>query len=212
MAKSEEVMCEVLLPMFAWAGPTVLRKNIELVDQTMGQLSETRWKQLHAATQAVVAGQHREKPEDGIKPEDVSTPLNERTIVALCQRAKPERSLNWFKEHLSEYNGYDPCVLEFCAGAALGVAIAEPDTWKNWLPIISRCYLHGSSRDGFIGWRFARAMREQVMPIAIAEMIVENAQMYPIELVGFAEEMCTQSVAAKVKPVGLIAKDQKWFG
>ncbi len=211
-AGTEEAICQVLLPMFAWAGPSVLRKNVELADQMLRRLSVSKWTQLFKGIQSVVIGRHREPQEDGLTPADVPSSLSEKTIVALCQRTKPERSLYWFKEYLSGYVGDDPCVLDFCAGAALGVAVAEPDTWKRWLPVISRCYLNGSSKDPFIGWRFTRAMRDQIIPEAIAKSIVDNGTNYPIELVSLAEEVCTQAVAAAVKPVGVVARERKWFG
>ncbi len=49
------------------------------------------------------------------------------------------------------------------------------------------------------------------MPIEVARDIVSRCDLYPSELVAWAEETCRQAVAAKVEPVGEVAIKNGWF-
>jgi hypothetical protein len=197
-----------LLVFWSWAGPTVLERLIALADEKVRILNSDWWLKLSEAIQFTRFGFGRGIDLD---LEAFSGTLSERSVVAISSRIK-DQGWEWlFHKHLSTYNGEDPSVLEFCQRIALRAAQRNPQTWRNWLPIISKSYVRGAISDRYFGYRFAQAVHSEPLPTEIAQEIVEHCNAYPAELFGLAERTCRLRVAEQITPVGRIAKDNGWF-
>jgi hypothetical protein len=197
-----------LLVFWTWAGPTVLERLIALADEKIRILSSDWWLKVSEAIQSTRFGFGRVIDLD---LETFSGTLSERSVVAISSRVKRHVSEWLFHKDLSTYDGEDPSVLEFCQRIALRAAQRDPQTWRNWLPIISKSYVRGAISDRYFGYRFAQAVRSEPLPIEIAQEIVEHCNAYPAELFGLAERTCRLRVAEQIIPVGRIAKDNGWF-
>ena len=197
-----------LLVFWTWAGPTVLEKLSLLADEKLRALSSDWWAKLSEVIQVTRFGISRDIEVDlNALPEIFS----ERSVVALSTRIGDRLSDGLYDKYLRTYGGEDHSVLEFCQRIALRRAQRNPQTWRNWLPIISHSYAKGVVSDRYFGYRLAQAVHSQLLPIEIAKDIVEHCDTYPAELVGWAERTYRQRVAEQIIPVGRVAKDDGWF-
>ena len=49
------------------------------------------------------------------------------------------------------------------------------------------------------------------MDLATAENIIQNCDIYPLDLVAIAEQVCRSEVAKRTEPVGEVAARDQWF-
>jgi hypothetical protein len=197
-----------LLVFWTWAGATVLERLIALADEKLRNLNSDWWLRLSEAIQLTRFGFGRDMDLDF---EAFPGTLSERSVVAISSRVGDQVSESLFHKYLSTYDGEDLAVLEFCQRLALRAAQRNPQAWRNWLPIISKSYVKGAISDRYFGYRFAQAIHSELLPIEIAQEIVEHCNAYPAELFERAERTCRQRVAEQITPVGRIAKDNGWF-
>ncbi len=199
-----------LLVLLTWAGPTVLIKNVRLIDDKIQAIDSASWLRLNEALQLnyLVAPERREISIDLSALPPTTSP---RTLVSLARRLSDADAGDLFRRRLSEYTDNDLVVLEFCQRCALQAALENPRSWEKWLPIIARTYSKGVVADRYLGHRLVHAIRTQPLPRATAEAIVQESDAYPVELVAMAERACRQYVAEEVIPVGIVAEKQKWF-
>ena len=78
--------------------------------------------------------------------------------------------------------------------------------------MVARTYGKGVAVDGFMVYKFYRAVRSEALPEEVAREIVEQCDCYPAELVAWAERACRRKLAKGVVPVSTIAKREGWFG
>lgn len=200
-----------LLVLLTWAGPTVLEKLSPFIDERLHSLEGSWWVRLSGALRWAGGGIGHERKGIKIALESLPAQISERTVVALSFRLNSSLSHSLFINRLRDYAGDDYAALEFCQLSALRAAQGDPSTWREWLPVISKSYAKGVVTDVYVGYRFARAVRDQELPMDIAKEIVRSCGRYPVDLVAWAEIACRQAVAAQVRPVGEIAESQKWF-
>jgi NACHT domain-containing protein len=206
----EEDVQFALLVLITWAGPTVLNKHADLLDEKLRSLSTERWLILNEALQNGSYRLDSERRDISLAWSD-SQALSERTIVALGTRVSEGDRTAWFRARLRNYSGNDQAVLEFCQRSALIAALEDPMSWEQWLPVMAGSYGKGITSDRYYGHKFARAIQSQSLPQGTAEHIMTNCESYPAELVEFAEHACRTRVAEQVVPVGLVAEQQSWF-
>jgi hypothetical protein len=200
-----------LLLFWTWAGPTVLERLTALADEKVRTLTVDWWLKLNEGIQLTKSTLAQEKREVELNLTLLPKGLTERTVVAISSRISDAASEDLLHKYLDNYEGEDLAVLQLCQGVALRTAQQNPQTWRNWLPVIAQSYAKGAVSDQYFGYRFARAVHSEVLPIEIAEEIVEHCDRYPAELVGWAERTCRQRLAELITPVGRIAKDSGWF-
>lgn len=208
---SQEEVAFTLMILLTWAGPTVLTKQIHLIDEKLSSLDTNHWSKLNEAIQFGGYGFGPEKRNIEIDVNSICAKASERMIVALSSRVRESVSDRIFQNYLADYEGSDQAVLEFCQQSALRSALQKPDTWRKWLPVISRSYAKGVIADRYLGYRLVHAIRTQELPIETAEEITTHCECYPTELVALAEQTCRQRVAEQVIPVGRVAEANSWF-
>ncbi len=200
-----------LLVFFTWSGPKILFNLSELVDRQLRSLDSFWWLKLGEAIQFAAFDPFPAKRVSKVDLSALPEGLSGRALVAYSSRLSEVLADQLFDRYLENYDGDDPLILTFCQKSALLAAKRKPETWQRWLSIISRSYAKGVVGDRYFGYRFTRAVRAQDLPEEIAEGIVEHCDTYPTELVAWAEQVCRQSVAEKVAPVGVVAEQQQWF-
>ena len=208
-SKSELEEMYVMLMLLAWGGESVLTKLCGEIDNRLQTMPSDKWRKLYEALQLHVnIGEYDQRKKVLL---DLSliprTKLSERTIVSLGLRAKPAFVETLYDQYLSEYNGDDPVVLKYCQRVILKRAKTDPTAWKQVLSIISRSYTKGAVSDRFYGYRFVQQVGK--LPLNYARKIVEQADMYPSELVSLAESVCRRSLT--IEAVGKVAQREEWF-
>jgi hypothetical protein len=197
-----------LLVFWTWAGPSTVEKLAAIADEKIQSLNSDWWFRLSEALQLGRMGPSRDI---GIDLHTLPGELSERSVVAISSRIGDQNSEKLFHKYLAKYSGEDLSILEFCQRVALRAAQGNPESWENWLQIISLSYRRGAISDRYFGYRLHRAIHTERLPIEIAKKIIEQCDSYPAELVGWAERTCRQQVAEQIIPVGRIAKDNRWF-
>jgi hypothetical protein len=200
-----------LLVLLTWAGASVLQKHAAFIDDHLRSLEPDVWERLSYALQQAGYALGQERRDVSLDVSALPPTLSERAVVTLASRVSIHVSDHLFQKYLHEYGGNDVTVLAFCQSMALRAAEKDSETWRSWLPIISRSYEKGAVSDRYFGYRFARAARGADMPEAIAEEIVQHCETYPTELVAWAELTCRQKVAERIIPVGTVAVTERWF-
>jgi hypothetical protein len=197
-----------LLLCLTWGGPTVLAKLLPVLAERLGCLSEENWRRLQRALYFPRVGHSTDITLD---LQAIPEHHAERLIVAMEARLTKATAQEAFAELLADYSGNDKPTLEFCWRMAVHYAMREPNTWERWLPIIKASYQSGAISDLYLPYRYTRAVEPGVIPTSVAEEIVAEANRYPTDLVGFAEQICRERVAESVVPVGEVAERDKWF-
>jgi len=210
-APNQEKLTFALLILFTWAGPAVIEKHFQLLDEKLNSLNSTWWLKLTKAVRNISVGYEIGRRDLSINPRSIPTTASAKIIVILSHRLGHASSDKLFHRQLESYRGDDLAILEFCQGSAFRAAIKDPTTWHNWLPIISGAYMKGAISDRHFGYHLTRAIRTQKLPLKIAEEIIINCEKYPTELVALAEQVCRQELASTITPVGQIASQQSWF-
>lgn len=209
-AQTLEQTMFALLILLSWCGPTVVNKIYGLIDQKLNELDANSWLKLIEGLQLRVWDS--DKKELSLGDISMPGPVSDRGMVAMGCRLSDGAFDSLFLERLKAYVGEDPAVLELCQRAALRVALEDPQAWQGWLSVIARSYFKGIISERHFGYRLAHAIREgSTMPMGIAESIVQDAGLYPTELVALAEQTCRIRVAEQVTPVGSVAVTQGWF-
>ena len=198
-----------LLVLLTWGGGSVFIKLSPLIDEKLVSLDVEWWHKLDDALRAYVVRTNRRRI--AVDLAGIRESISERLIVGLAARVGDKTLLQTFKARLMGYEGDDRPMLSLCHRIALRSTNSSRDTWRDWLPIISRAYAEGIALEPFMSYRFYRAVRSELPPYSIAREIVEQCRRYPAELVGWAEVSCRRRVAEKVVPVGRIAETQGWF-
>ena len=198
-----------LLVLLTWAGPTVFTKLVKLIDKKLVSLDVEWWHRLYAGLHAYDLRVSRRRTVRDLA--QVPQSISGRLMVALATRVGDEPVAQTFQARLMDYDGDDPPTLELCQRIALMNAQDSPDACLDWLPVISRTYAKGIAARPFLAYRYYRAVSSKLPPIQVAEQIIEQCNLYPAELVSWAERACRQRVAERIVPVGTIAETQGWF-
>ena len=212
LAEDLQDSCLLLLVLLNWGGPTVLEKLSVPIGARLEQLGASEWGRLWHALRLSGGWLSDVRRPIALDKDVICAASSKRLIVALSNRVSEKNSHHLFQVGLRDYSGDDRLVLELCQSMAIASAIANPETWQEWLPIVSKSYSVGIVSDRYFGYQLARAARSAMIPEDIARSIVSNCRSYPTELVAAAEQCCRQRVAESIVPVGDLARKQAWFG
>jgi len=203
----------VSLVFLVWASPNTILSLSEVVDPVFCQLPMEKWQHVINSMKEIVPSV-RKHTHDGLFSLDIiGLPgnLSERTLSVIGMRAKREHAENLYLKYLSDYQGSDPTILEFCQETALNLAKTNPNYWQRTLEIISRSYAKGIVFDANITRISDLDTDSYSIPEEIAKEITGKPQNYPRQLVALAETKCREIVASKIVPVGEIAQRDEWF-
>ena len=203
-----------LLMLLTWAGPSVFHKHSALINEKILLLDDEWWMKLsHALRFRILYSANTERRPLNLDLGSFGKNISPKFVVSISIRVDEKTQTDLYHAYLENYNGNDDEVLKFCQQIALYSTNQNPKTWERWLPVISRSYVKGviSDLDPYFSYRFTRTLRSQELPREIAEKIIQNCDRYPIDLVGWAENVLRTHISEQITPVGTVAEDKKWF-
>ncbi len=84
--------------------------------------------------------------------------------------------------------------------------------WDQNVTVIQRAFAKGVVAEPYFNYDFARTYpHSQLMPLATAVQVAENASRHPTFLVATAEARCREEAAKRVRTVAKIAEEEGWF-
>ena len=203
-----------LLVLLTWAGPSVFQKHSALINEKILLLDDEWWMKLNYTLRfQILYADNREHRPLSLDIKSFDKDISPKFVVAVSIRADEKTQIALYDTFLQDYNEDDEEILKFCQQIAFYSARQNPETWEKWLPVISRSYIKGviSDVDPYFSYRFTRTLRSQKLPREIAEQIIRNCDLYPIDLVGWAEDILRTHISEQITPVGTIAETRRWF-
>lgn len=203
----------VSMMLITWANADTIINNLPLLNSKLETLSDENWKLWHTY---VTSGLELTMHQTGGRTIDLDVSrlnfaLHDRTVAALGIRVSEKSKAGLYMKFLANYTGNDSKVLEFCQSVALAKLIHEPANWKTILEVVGRTYSLGSLAEHYDLQKFERRNQRSPLPTEVAKVIAREPHLYPSALVALAETMCKEVVAATIKPVAEIARQEKWF-
>ena len=200
----------LLLLIFSWAGPTVLLRLKDEIEDRLSELEVEWWQKMFSALQNRVGLFDRLRAIN-LGGDELGEAVSERMVVALSQRAGERTRRILYQKYLRQYEGDDTAIMEYCQELAFDAAVGgEVDEWRKWLPGISRRSQIGIASFGLRRpWAFVD--HRKPLPLSVAEEILSQSEKYPIALIARAEQVCRANVSKKVVPVGRVAEKRNWF-
>lgn len=193
----------------SWATIATKVKLLEDMEGALDKLSSTEWKLLSNA----IGGLNlyaRSRPSRSIKVDQLPNNLSPRVVAALGFHFVGEQAIELFTTYLSNYEGDDEAVLEFCERVTLQLARRKPQMWNVALRYIEKRYPLDESDRNYL--RYVRQDRTRFsFPLEVAKHLAQNPGKYPRDLVYYAEERCQYEIMNKLEPVGDIADREGWF-
>ena len=93
--------------------------------------------------------------------------------------------------------------------SAFDLLQSDRHKWREYLQIIRTIYNRGIYPK-ILNKEFTQR-RFNIFTINIAKAISSNPNDYPVNMLSIAEEKCRSIISSKIIPIGIIAKDSKWF-
>jgi hypothetical protein len=201
----------VTLLFATWAGPNLLLKKVDFLDENIKMLDSGDWSLFgNALSESIELVHPLSDREIGFDVSELPSHLCERTIATLGMRATSRTSSALLDRFLAKYTGADHIVSEFVQRVAMRRALSDPRYWQDNIGLITRTYANGVVSDRYSPYRFARAAQNR-LPLDLARQILERAEQFPNDLVNVAEAHWRMHVAESIVPVGDIAERDKWF-
>jgi hypothetical protein len=205
-ASRDTAVFEVLTPLFAWAGPSVLRELMPRLQKVLPTLSSMDYGQLVEVVRTVRT-MSQDRPLS-IRSMGLPKRMHPRLVVLLAERCTETDAVGLYQERLARYRGEDSTVLAFSARMAMN-NLKEPEDWAEVIAIHRRCYERGVLP--YLHVRSGREGRVPPMPLEVAKTIAKSPQAYPTEFSAAAEVILRERAAATVQPVAQVADSERWF-
>lgn len=199
----------VALVFHSWASIGTKVKLLDNIQDALDKLSSAEWKLLSGALKAPNLYM-RSRQSRSIQIDELPENLSPRVVAALGFNFAGEQAAELFTTYLSDYDGEDEAVLDFCERSILHLARRDPQMWKPALRYIEKRYAVSETSDSY--WRYIRRENgDSPLPLEVAKYLAQNPGKYPRDLVYYAEELCEYEIVNKLKPVGDIAEREGWF-
>jgi hypothetical protein len=205
--KMDRVLVSLVFQSWATIGTKV--KLLENMQDALDRLSSAEWKLLSEAVKGLNL-YRRGRPSRSIIISDLPENLSPRTVAALGFHFIGEQATDLFTTYLSDYDGDDEVVLDFCERVTLDLTRKDPQMWDTALRYIEKRYAKGEIDGSYL--RYMRANRPvTAFPLEVARHLAQNPGKYPRDLVYYAEDRCQYEIMNKLTPVGDIAEREGWF-
>jgi len=211
-AASENDIHLLLLVALTWAKASTLVANIELLDLMLTNLGDEQWQRLFFAARRC-ASLARVQEERGEDLDTVQLPecLSLRFAAVLTEKLGPAASHPLYERYIKSQRTEDPVILEFVQREALDIENFGTESWTPNLELVQRCYDLGEVSEPFAFHRQRNIREPGLMPLDIAQTVLDAPDHFPSFLVVLSEERCRQDVSSKATAVGAIAEREGWF-
>ena len=201
----------ILLILLTWTNQATVLGLIDKIEESILRLTKDEWLLLYDSITSGIILTRNQTYTQQFTPSDFPESVSDRFAILMSARTGEEGDEIIFSRYLSNYNGSDPKVLQFCQEQATSLALSHKSNWNEIMNIISRSYMKGIVAEPYSIHRFTRSKEKISLPTEAAEQIASHPDHYPSFLVALAESICKSAVASRVIPVGQVAKDEKWF-
>ena len=187
-----------------WASSTTLLANIDLIGSLLDSLTQQEWITLISSLRNCTPTSHGYGTSGLIAFNRDTLPptLSLRAATAFALRAKQQQAKYIYKKYLSDYDGVDPIILEFCQREALDLENITSASWSPNLELIARSYSEGATFDTYAFQQIVRRSNIDKLPLEVAEQIVSHADHYPGHLVplhGRIDRLRTEHATRQLK-------------
>jgi hypothetical protein len=126
-------------------------------------------------------------------------------MIGLKDRLNYGRAV--FLDNLMASNDRHPVVAEFRQSQAFEAALSGALDWGTALSIIRSTYADSAA------YQVSRILggRRDTFPEVVVQQILANAKDYPVQLWELAEGAASARVRKAIRPVGTIARKDRWF-
>jgi len=203
---SPESATLALLVLLTWGGNSPLVKLSNEINVIVESLPQPAWNRLLVLVRIslnlpLYNGSGLELP-----PKNAGA----RLLSIWCRRTDLAKRVRVFRDRLLDYDGNDPTVLSFCQSTALEALDLKAVEWTDVLEIFSRSYLLGVASGEPRRNNIVSRLKSD-LPLEIAKKICSDPDVYPSFLISWAEEAFGKHVTERIVPVGITAKNDRWF-
>jgi hypothetical protein len=206
LADSAQKIELALVNLVSWGTTRTLMQLLEELSELLSHVSNRQFRRF-----LDIAGRHA-SDKASIKQTEFSRELRKaspRALALVARRANKSDADIVFENSLRNYRGTEGAISSLVADIAMRKAFANPDEWKDVLPIIKRLYQGDGVPEAALS---APASERRDLPIPIALDIVRDPENYPLRLIGIADASLTKMFGSMTKPIGQIARAEGWFG
>ena len=197
------------LAFWAWAPVSTAFGISETLAEALERLPACEWQTLlNFASLFINRGPLAPAREDAVSALPVHLPSNRLALlVGLKDQVTYGRAV--FLEHL--FNGADGGrnAAEFRQGRAYEAAMAGALDWRAALSVIRSTYSEGASSS--IARMSAALLRRTALPDSVVQQVLAAPREYPVHLWDAAEAVASAQLRKRIRPVGTIAKNDRWF-
>ena len=200
-----------LLIFFTWATPRTICQLLKLLSTKIDLLPQDRYLKLANSISKTsrlsgLTKTEQKNIEDGIRKNNVSFKL----IYLLSSRLKRENKGKFIYNLITDYSSIPQDALNLKL-EYLSRKFLDNPVDDEVLSEIKGCYskLEDISPIDYILRRGTNNIDK--LPQVTSQFILNDSKSYPREIVAVAEMSCRKEADKKLKPVGEIAKDDKWF-
>lgn len=195
---------------FTWAGPTSLAANTSLADSALSEGNHAQYASIIRCIRSVRTQWPNSSRPIFIDPRALPKQLAPRTVAVLCQRVTGSVRKKLTTRYLSAYEGQDVHIWRLRLDNTIARLRSNSSTWATYLELARQCYeATGTGITLTTAW--TRDIVQESMPARTAHEVIDNAGSYPWDIVLAAEARCTHEAAGRARPVGHVARQERWF-
>ncbi len=197
-----------LICVLVWGSPRTIIQVGDLISELVDALPPLEWSELFGSIERVLSFDPERRARIDSKLLRSMNRLSPRVLAVLITRSGHLSAEQILDGSLRDYSGKDTSVWSSIVDIALLRAVRE-GTWRDALTRVKRAYDNGVTTSSS-AWSFQVAHAE-IVPFNVAKEICRDANKYPLYILDAAEASLTKAAKLKVKAVGTLANQQRWF-
>ncbi len=198
-----------LLVFFTWATPKTIISQIPVILKIFSSLEKLELYKLFngihkSTTTSIFNKTQQEYVREYLKANKVSDSI----IYIFSIRFKYSDRIQLIYDNIKDYSDVLEGAKYLKLDHLIRMYLADVEN-EDILKQIKNLY---QELESFSNYYFKRAYQEEIkIPLNIAREIMGNCKSYPGGIVSLAEKACRMFAYANLKPVGEVAKEEKWF-
>jgi len=199
------------LTLLTWGSAATLASVCEPLQSLLDNMAEPNWLALIRSLR-LASGLVRERiPRGSLTVQSLPLALSPRIATVFANRSKRHVRQQLYTKYLSDYKGSDGCVLLLCQEQALDIPNIGTSRWSPNLEVVASTYAQGAISAACQQlWTRPYAHRSP-SSVKHCELILAQPERFPISMVGYAERVCRNALAERIRPVAEVANKEGWF-
>jgi hypothetical protein len=196
------------LTFWTWAPPEVMFEMADDMASKLNALPPEEWSTLVRFLPLAMEGSYFQLVAGARENEHLPRKLRSRRLAFLVGTKAPAYGravfLNYFRADSRELDANIGAFRQFWA---LEAALAGVLPWHSAVSTIKSTYRQGASHY-LIGFLFRERAK---LPESVVDMILARAKDYPVPLWELAEGAASARARKAIRPVGKVAREERWF-